>query len=124
MASFYISTAPIADSWGFTPPDRAQHIYTSYDLLSWANELYQDKRFPTKAEFNAAYDQWRDHPTALNHSILHRKDKAVKLTEADLKKLAKAIRNCEFDTEICEDLKLIISTAVYAMDKGGCVFYK
>lgn len=124
MASFYISTTPIADSWGFMPPDRAQHIYTSYDLLSWANELYQDKRFPTKAEFNAAYDQWRDHPTALNHSILHRKDKAVKLTEADLKKLAKAIRNCEFDTEICEDLKLLISTAVHAMDKGGCVFYK
>jgi hypothetical protein len=124
MASFYISTAPIADSWGFTPPDRAQHIYTSYDLLSWANELYQDKRFPTKAEFNAAYDQWRDHPTALNHSILHRKDKTVKLTEADLKKLAKAIRNCEFDTEVCEDLKLLISTAVHAMDKGGCVFYK
>ena len=124
MASFYISTTPIADSWGFMPPDRAQHIYTSYDLLSWANELYQDKRFPTKAEFNAAYDQWRDHPTALNHSILHRKDKTVKLTEADLKKLAKAIRNCEFDTEICEDLKLLISTAVHAMDKGGCVFYK
>jgi maltooligosyltrehalose synthase len=124
MASFYISTAPIADSWGFMPPDRAQHIYTSYDLLSWANELYQDKRFPTKAEFNAAYDQWRDHPTALNHSILHRKDKTVKLTETDLKKLAKAIRNCEFDTEICEDLKLLISTAVHAMDKGGCVFYK
>jgi hypothetical protein len=124
MASFYISTAPIADSWGFTPPERAQHIYTSYDLLSWANELYQDKRFPTKSEFNTAYDAWRDHPSPLNHSILHRKEKAVKLTEKDLKKMARAIRDEEFDTEVCEELKLLISTTVGAMGQGGCVFYK
>ena len=124
MASFYISTAPIADSWGFAPPERAQHIYTSYDLLSWANELYQDKRFPTKSEFNTAYDTWRDHPSPLNHSILHRKEKAVKLTEKDLKKMARAIRDEEFDTEVCEELKLLISTTVGAMGQGGCVFYK
>ena len=27
------------------------------DLDSWSNNLYQDKVFPTRAEFNAAYDR-------------------------------------------------------------------
>jgi hypothetical protein len=122
MAKFYVSTSPIADSWGFAPPSDAKHIYSSEDLLSWVNELYQDKRFPTRAAYNEAYDTWRDHPTALNHSILHRKDKTVKLTEKDLKKMARAIRDEEFESEICEELKVLISTTVWAMGQGGCVF--
>jgi hypothetical protein len=118
MVSFYISSTSIADSWGFAPPAVVQKIYSSEDLLSWVNELYQDKRFQTRAEFNEAYDTWRDHPTALNHSILHRKDKTVKITGKDLKKLAKAIRDEEFESEICEELKALIPTMV----KATCVF--
>jgi len=33
--------------------------FTSLDVLSWVNCLYQDKMFPTREEFNAAYDERR-----------------------------------------------------------------
>ena len=33
--------------------------FTSQDVVSWVNCLYQDKMFPTREEFNAAYDAGR-----------------------------------------------------------------
>jgi hypothetical protein len=33
--------------------------FDSPDILSWVNNLYQDKMFPTRSEFNLAYDEQR-----------------------------------------------------------------
>jgi hypothetical protein len=34
--------------------------FSDPDVLSWINRLYQDKAFPTREEFNKAYDAARD----------------------------------------------------------------
>jgi hypothetical protein len=43
--------------------------FDSPDVLSWVRNLYQDKRFPTRAEYNRAYDEnaldWQNRPMVL-----------------------------------------------------------
>ena len=43
--------------------------FDSPDLLSWVRNLYQDKRFPTREQYNQAYDEhaldWLNRPMVL-----------------------------------------------------------
>ena len=61
------------------------------ELDSWANNLYQDKVFPTRAEFNAAYDR-RD-------PLLNRKDQVVILTPEDLERFEYEVSEGEFEDD-------------------------
>jgi hypothetical protein len=47
---------------------------SNQDVQSWVNNLYQDKVFPTRSEFNRAYDlndvNWDHKPMVISHEDL------------------------------------------------------
>lgn len=59
IATVPIKYAPKRKFIGFAIPQWKNKIgeFDHPDVLSWVNNLYQDKVYPTRAEFNAAYDQ-------------------------------------------------------------------
>jgi hypothetical protein len=70
-------------SWGDYP-----------DLDSWVLNLYQNKLFPTRAEFNKAYDE--------NDPRLRRGNQEVILTREDLSQFEKEIEDGEFEEDYVE----------------------
>ena len=70
-------------SWGDYP-----------NLESWVTHLYQDKMFPTRAEFNKAYDE--------NDHRLRRGGQEVILTREDLAQFESEIEDGEFEVDYTE----------------------
>jgi len=63
--------------------------FTDPDLLSWINNLYQDKVYKTREEFNKAYD---------SHDDIHWRNKPMILTMDDVQML-----NEQFEAGAFED---------------------
>jgi len=76
------------------------------ELDSWVNNLYQDKTFPTRAEFNAAFDEYCATNRATREK-LHRCDKAVILTPDDLAKFEYEVSQEEFEADYTKLIKKI-----------------
>ena len=58
FASIPIKYAPKRKLLEFAAPQWKNKLgeFSDPDILSWINNLYQDKAFPTRAAFNKAYD--------------------------------------------------------------------
>jgi hypothetical protein len=71
FATIPVKFAPKRKLIDFSMPKWRNKIgeFDSPDVLSWVNCLYQDKRFPSPAEFNQAYDEgccnWEHRPMIL-----------------------------------------------------------
>ena len=74
MASFAaipVKFAPKRKMIDFSLPKWRNKLgeFDSPDVLSWVKNLYQDKRVPTRAEYNQAYDEnaldWQNRPMVL-----------------------------------------------------------
>jgi hypothetical protein len=86
--------------WTDSLDSKTKKCYGEFpDLDSWSNNLYQDKVFPTRAEFNAAYDR-RD-------PLLHRRDQVVILTPEDLARFKFEISEGEFEHDYSKLIKKI-----------------
>jgi len=61
FATIPVKFAPKRKFIDFALPQWKNKIgeFDSPDILSWVSNLYQDKVFPTSAEFNLAYDEGR-----------------------------------------------------------------
>jgi hypothetical protein len=64
------------------------------ELDSWVRNLYQNKIFPTRAEFNKAYDE--------NDPRLQRGNQEVILTPEDLAQFQSEIEDGEFEEDYSE----------------------
>jgi hypothetical protein len=71
------------------------------ELNSWVNNLYQDKIFPTRTEFNKAYDE--------NDPRIHRGSQEVILTPEDLAQLESEIEDGDFEEDYTELISKIKS---------------
>jgi hypothetical protein len=76
------------------------------ELDSWVNTLYQDKTFPTRAEFNAAFDEYCA-TNRVTREKLHRCDKAVILTPDDLERFEREVSEEEFEADYTKLIKKI-----------------
>lgn len=76
------------------------------ELDSWANNLYQDKTFPTRAEFNAAFDEYCATNRATREKLF-RGDKVVILTPEDLEKFEREFNDEEFEEDYTKLIKKI-----------------
>jgi len=71
FASIPVKYAPKRKMINFAMPKWRNKLgeFNSPDVLSWVNCLYQDKMFPSQAEFNRAYDEgccdWEHRPMVL-----------------------------------------------------------
>ena len=84
FASIPIKYAPKRKVLEFAAPQWKNKLgeFSDPDVLSWINNLYQDKAFPTREAFNQAYDAARDAgvmpSTAVSWSnktmVLHKED--------------------------------------------------
>lgn len=99
MVNLYWTTQTVTD-FGFGIPEGSVCFYTSQheDFLSWANSLFQDKKFKTRAEFNAAYDRVY-HGGAPRH-VISRCGRTVHITKDDLTAILKAIKREESDPSL------------------------
>lgn len=121
--ALFVTPSKLKGDWGFATPENSKLIYASDELLSWINNLYHDKRFKTREEFNKAYDEWRAAPTPEKKAVIHREKKNVRIRATDIKHLAKAIRDEEFEDEIAEALKnSFMPSAIEALEKGQYLF--
>jgi len=87
-------------SWGDFP-----------DLDMWVLDLYQNKVFPTRAEFNKAYDE--------KDNRLRRGDQPVILTQTDLARFEYEISEGEFENDYSE----LISKIKALFDCEKIVFF-
>ena len=76
------------------------------ELDSWVNNLYQDKTFPTRAEFNAAFDEYCATNRATREK-LYRCSKVVILTPDDLKRFEREVYDDEFEEDYTKLIKKI-----------------
>jgi hypothetical protein len=71
FATIPVKFAPKRKLIDFAMPKWRNKIgeFDSPDMLSWVSNLYQDKMFPTRSEFNLAYDErrcdWENRPMIL-----------------------------------------------------------
>jgi hypothetical protein len=98
MALVICSTPTQVSGFGFKVPKKTEQIFASRKLLSWANTLYQEKRFDN---FNEAYDEWAKAPRdPESRAKFFRLEKAVKIGVRDINAMEKAWRAGEFDLDL------------------------
>jgi hypothetical protein len=98
MVAFKYEKVMVKLGWTDNFDSKFKKCYGTFpELDSWANTLYQDKKFPTRVEFNAAYDR-RD-------PLLHRGDQVVILTPEDLERFEHEVSEGEFEENYSKCIK-------------------
>jgi hypothetical protein len=69
--------------------------FSDPDVLSWINRLYQDKAFPTRADFNKAYDAALD-MGVMPSQMLSWRNKTMVLTKEDVANFEEEFRGGAF----------------------------
>jgi len=85
FASIPIKYAPKRKFLEFAAPQWKNKLgeFSDPDILSWINNLYQDKAFPTREAFNQAYDAARDAGVMPSTAVSWR-NKTMVLTKEDV----------------------------------------
>ena len=85
FASIPIKYAPKRKVLEFAAPQWKNKLgeFSDPDVLSWINNLYQDKAFPTREAFNKAYDAARDAGVMPSTAVSWR-NKTMVLTKEDV----------------------------------------
>ena len=85
FTSMHIKYAPKRKFLEFAKPTWHNKLgeFSDPDVLSWINRLYQDKAFPTRADFNKAYDAAID-MGVMPSQMLSWRNKTMVLTKEDV----------------------------------------
>ena len=85
FASIPIKYAPKRKLIEFAAPQWKNKLgeFSDPDVLSWINNIYQDKAFPTREAFNKAYDAARDAGMMPSTAVSWR-NKTMVLTKEDV----------------------------------------
>jgi hypothetical protein len=98
FASIPIKYAPKRKVLEFAAPQWKNKLgeFSDQDVLSWVNRLYQDKAFPTQAEFNKAYDEGRAAGLSPGAAVSWR-NKTMVLTKEDVANFEEEFNGGGFD---------------------------
>jgi hypothetical protein len=93
FASIPIKFAPKRKFLEFAVPQWKNKLgeFSDPDVLSWINNLYQDKAFPTREAFNKAYDE------GLGAPGVSWRNKTMVLTKEDIDNFEEEFKNGAFD---------------------------
>ena len=98
FASIPIKFAPKRKFLEFAVPQWKNKLgeFSDPDVLSWINNLYQDKAFPTREAFNKAYDAALDAGVMPSTNVSWR-NKTMVLTKEDIDNFEEEFKNGAFD---------------------------
>lgn len=111
FASIPIKYAPKRKMVGFAAPQWKNKLgeFDHPDILSWINNIYQAKAFPTQKEFNAAYDQAISMGVMPSEMVCWR-NKPMVLTKEDLANFEE-----EFNEGAFDEVKLAVQKTLTKM---------
>lgn len=111
FASIPIKYAPKRKMVGFAAPQWKNKLgeFDHPDVLSWVNNIYQAKAFPTQKEFNAAYDQAISMGVMPSEMVCWR-NKPMVLTKEDLVNFEE-----EFNEGAFDEVKLAVQKTLTKM---------
>lgn len=98
FAAIPIKYAPKRKVLEFAAPQWKNKLgeFSDPDILSWINNLYQDKAFPTREEFNKAYDAALDAGLRPSDGVSWR-NKTMVLTKEDIDNFEEEFNEGAFD---------------------------
>jgi hypothetical protein len=95
--------------------------FSDPDILSWINNLYQDKAFPTREAFNKAYDAALDAGIMPSTAVSWR-NKTMVLTKEDVGNFEEEFSGGAFDGSQTAAQKLVTKMRA-ALETGEKVIY-
>ena len=90
--------------------------FSDPDVLSWINNLYQDKKFKTPKDFNEAYD-------AGLTDVIYWRNKTMVLTKEDVDNFEEEFNGGGFDDGQHSDVRKMLTKMRAALETGEKVIY-
>jgi hypothetical protein len=118
FASIPIKYAPKRKVLEFAAPQWKNKLgeFSDPDVLSWINNLYQDKKFKTPKDFNEAYD-------AGLTEVLYWRNKTMVLTKEDVDNFEEEFNGGGFDDGQHSDVRKMLTKMRAALETGEKVIY-
>jgi hypothetical protein len=118
FASIPIKYAPKRKALEFAAPQWKNKLgeFSDPDVLSWINNLYQDKKFKTPKDFNEAYD-------AGLTDVIYWRNKTMVLTKEDVDNLEEEFNGGGFDDGQHSDVRKMLTKMRAALETGEKVIY-
>ena len=118
FASIPIKYAPKRKFLEFAAPQWKNKLgeFSDPDVLSWINNLYQDKKFKTPKDFNEAYD-------AGLTDVIYWRNKTMVLTKEDVDNLEEEFNGGGFDDGQHSDVRKMLTKMRAALETGEKVIY-
>ena len=123
FASIPIKFAPKRKFLEFAAPQWKNKLgeFSDPDVLSWINNLYQEKAFPTREEFNKAYDAARDAGMMPSTGVAWG-NKTMVITKEDIDNFEEEFKDGAFDASQTAVQKTIVKMKA-ALETGEKVIY-
>ena len=123
FASIPLKYAPKRKILEFAAPQWKNKLgeFSDPDVLSWINNLYQDKVFPTREEFNKAYDTARDAGMMPSTGVAWG-NKTMVITKEDIDNFEEEFKGGAFDASQTAVQKTIVKMKA-ALETGEKVIY-
>ena len=123
FASIPIKYAPKRKFLEFAAPQWKNKLgeFSDPDVLSWINNLYQDKAFPTREAFNKAYDAALDAGMMPSAGVSWR-NKTMVLTKEDVANFEEEFNGGAFDGSQTAAAKTLAKMKA-ALETGEKVIY-
>jgi len=123
FASIPIKYAPKRKFLEFAAPQWKNKLgeFSDPDVLSWINNLYQDKAFPTREAFNKAYDAALDAGVMPSTNVSWR-NKTMVLTKEDVANFEEEFNGGAFDGSQSAAAKTLAKMKA-ALETGEKVIY-
>ena len=118
FASIPIKYAPKRKALEFAAPQWKNKLgeFSDPDVLSWINNLYQDKKFKTPKDFNEAYD-------AGLTDVIYWRNKTMVLSKEDVDNLEEEFNGGGFDDGQHSDVRKMLTKMRAALETGEKVIY-
>ena len=118
FASIPIKYAPKRKFLEFAAPQWKNKLgeFSDPDVLSWINNLYQDKKFKTPKDFNEAYD-------AGLTDVIYWRNKTMVLSKEDVDNLEEEFNGGGFDDGQHSDVRKMLTKMRAALETGEKVIY-
>jgi len=123
FASIPIKYAPKRKVLEFAAPQWKNKLgeFSDPDVLSWINNLYQDKAFPTREAFNKAYDAALDAGVMPSTNVSWR-NKTMVLTKEDVDNFEEEFKGGAFDASQIAAQKTLVKMRA-ALETGEKVIF-
>jgi hypothetical protein len=118
FASIPIKYAPKRKVLEFAAPQWKNKLgeFSDPDVLSWINNLYQDKKFKTPKDFNEAYD-------AGITDVIYWRNKTMVLTKEDVDNFEEEFNGGGCDDGQHSDVRKMLTKMRAALETGEKVIY-